>query len=112
MKKDTCPFCGGFLAFEIGYESYSTGMKRVRSEDRIYCIMCARYRYLTEYEGHPSPKGRREALPSSVLRLVPPEMRKRSQHAEKVEQGYGQAEAQAGTAIPSERYNQGNIESY
>lgn len=75
-----CPNCiTGFLAFEIGYIVYNEGMGAVHSEDRVVCINCARYRFLTEQEATPSPKGRASALPVEVLAATaPPEALQRA----------------------------------
>jgi len=68
-----CPNClTGFLQFEIGYIVYNEGMGAVHSEDRIVCVNCSRYRYLTEQEPDPSPKGRATALPVEVLAATAP----------------------------------------
>jgi len=68
-----CPHClTGFLAYEIGYIVYNEGMGAVHSEDRVVCINCSRYRYLTEQEADPSPKGRATALPVEVLAATAP----------------------------------------
>lgn len=67
-----CPNCSGFLFFEIGYIVYNEGMGAVHSEDRVVCINCARFRYLTEQEADDSPKGRQTALPVEVLAATAP----------------------------------------
>lgn len=67
--KVNCPFCKGYLAFEIGYIAYRSGMAHLDREDRIYCVNCGRYRFLEE-KGVRDDRLRKDALPERVLRMV------------------------------------------
>ena len=78
-----CPRCTGHLYFEIGFLAYGEHMTRVRSEDRIVCLMCSRYRYLTEQANSTSARRRGDALPIEVLQLAEKETVRKSRAANK-----------------------------
>ena len=72
MKENICPNCEGRLVFEPGHMSYNNqGMFLIHAENRIVCLMCARYRYLDEFKGCESVMGRTSALPHYVLSYAP-----------------------------------------
>tara|TARA_R100000781_G_scaffold3911_5_gene5208 strand:+ start:18731 stop:19015 length:285 start_codon:yes stop_codon:yes gene_type:complete len=84
MKKNVCPVCEGHLVFEPGHMSYNNqGMFLIHAENRIVCLMCARYRYLDEYKGCQAVMGRTSALPHYVLEYAPEGAKEQTAAAER-----------------------------
>tara|TARA_R110000787_G_scaffold104644_2_gene211903 strand:- start:1937 stop:2221 length:285 start_codon:yes stop_codon:yes gene_type:complete len=84
MKENICPNCEGRLVFEPGHMSFNNqGMFSIHAENRIVCLMCARYRYLDEFKGCETVMGRTSALPHYVLEYAPAGAKEQTKAAER-----------------------------